>query len=39
MGVYLNPGAAMLLRARASEIYVDKSNILKYVILRKIMSA
>ena len=29
MGVYLNPGAAMLLRARASEIYVDKSNILK----------
>lgn len=31
MGVYLNPGAAMLRRARASKIYVDKSGLISYL--------
>ena len=29
MGVYLNPGAAMLRRARASRIYVRKNEVLR----------
>jgi hypothetical protein len=31
MGVYLNPGAAMLRRGRASQIYVDKSGMLAHL--------
>lgn len=31
MGSYLNPGNRMLWQARRSEIYVDKSGILRYL--------
>ena len=31
MGIYLNPGAAMLRQARNSKVYVDKSGMLRYL--------